>query len=79
MLNEIVSVILIMKLLLNNTPIDVGMNFGLRSGTAAQVCASDRVRVATRRVGDGGEQLLPVLKEEVIVDDVKRDKESVAP
>ena len=28
---------------------------------------------------DGGEQLLPVLKEDVIVDDVKRDEESVAP
>ena len=27
----------------------------------------------------GGEQLLPVLKEDVIVDDVKRGEESVAP
>ena len=33
----------------------------------------------TRRAGDGGEQLLPVLKEDEIVDDVKRDKESVTP
>ena len=33
----------------------------------------------TRRAGDGGEQLLPVLKEDEIVDDVKRDEESVAP
>ena len=31
------------------------------------------------RAGDCGEQLLPVLKEEVIVEDVKRDEESVAP
>ena len=36
--------ILIMKLLLNNTPIDVGMKFGVRSG--AQVRTSGKIRVS---------------------------------
>ena len=67
--------ILIMKLLLNITPIDVGMKFGVRGG--AQVRTSGKIRVADMGAGDGGEQLLPVLKEDVIVDDVKRDEESV--
>ena len=31
-----------------------------------------------RAAGDGGEQLLPVLKEDEIVDGVKRDKESAS-
>ena len=65
-----------MKLLLNNTPFDFGMKFGVRRG--AQVCTSGKIRVE-RRVGDGGEQLLPVLKEDEIIDDVKHDEESVAP
>ena len=46
--------ILILKFISNNTPIDVGKNFGLRS--VAQVRTSGKVRVA---VGDDGEQLLP--------------------
>ena len=33
----------------------------------------------TRQAGDGDEQLFPVLKEDVIIDDVKRDEESVMP
>ena len=71
------TAILIMKLLLNNTPIDVGMKFGVRGG--AQVRTGGKVRVRTRWAGDSSEQLLLVLKEDEIVDDVKRDEESVAP
>ena len=55
--------ILIMKLLLNITPIDIGMKFG--SGVAHQWQGQGGDAVGA---GDGGEQLLPVLKEEVIVD-----------
>ena len=66
-----------MKLILNKTPIDVGMKFGVRGG--AQMRTSGKVRVADAAgPGDGGEQLLPVLKEDEIVDDVERDEESVA-
>ena len=53
------------------------MKFGVRGG--AQVRNSGKVRVRAVGAGYGGEQLLPVLKEDVIVDDVKRDEESVAP
>ena len=62
-----------MKLLLNHTLIDVGMIFGIRIAHQWQGQGG-----LTRRSGDGGEQLLPVLKEDEIVDDLKRDDESAA-
>ena len=43
------AVILIMKLLLNNTPIDVGMNFGVTSGVLVRT--SGKIRVADAGAG----------------------------
>ena len=43
------------------------------------MATSGKVMVADAADGDCGKQLLPVLKEDEIVDDVKRDEELVSP